>query len=56
MDFQQFQKICGIEEFYFMLEDKPKIALLCASAAIHKVQNNYVGNFLNICPFFPFLL
>ncbi|KAG7964536.1 hypothetical protein I3843_09G175800 [Carya illinoinensis] len=37
MDFQQFQKICGIEEFYFMLEDKPKIALLCASAAIHKV-------------------
>ncbi|XP_041022952.1 probable DNA helicase MCM8 isoform X1 [Juglans microcarpa x Juglans regia] len=37
MDLQQFQKICVIEEFYLMLEDKPKIALLCVSAAIHKV-------------------
>ncbi|XP_059427817.1 probable DNA helicase MCM8 [Corylus avellana] len=37
MDFQQFRKICDIEEFYLMLEDKPEIALLCMSAAIHKV-------------------
>ncbi|XP_054802072.1 probable DNA helicase MCM8 isoform X2 [Prosopis cineraria] len=37
LDFQQFQKICHIEEFYKMLEEKPKIALLCMSAAVHKV-------------------
>ncbi|XP_062165844.1 probable DNA helicase MCM8 isoform X2 [Alnus glutinosa] len=38
MDFKQFRKICGLEEFYLMLEDRPKIALLCMSAAIHKVM------------------
>ncbi|XP_028775178.1 probable DNA helicase MCM8 [Neltuma alba] len=37
LDFQQFQNICHIEEFYKMLEEKPKIALLCMSAAVHKV-------------------
>ncbi|KAI9122100.1 hypothetical protein K1719_006789 [Acacia pycnantha] len=37
LDFQQFQKMCHIEEFYRMLEEKPKIALLCMSAAVHKV-------------------
>ncbi|KAK4272902.1 hypothetical protein QN277_021395 [Acacia crassicarpa] len=37
LDFQQFQKMCHIEEFYKMLEEKPKIALLCMSAAVHKV-------------------
>ncbi|XP_065617152.1 probable DNA helicase MCM8 isoform X1 [Quercus suber] len=40
IDFQQFRKVCGLEEFYIMLEDKPKAALLCMSAAIHKVLLN----------------
>ena len=48
MDFQQFRKICDIEEFYLMLEDKPKIALLCMSAAIHKVQNNSGWKFIEL--------
>lgn len=37
IDFQQFRNLCDVEEFYSMLEDKPKIALLCMSVAIHKV-------------------
>ncbi|CAJ1894838.1 unnamed protein product [Sphenostylis stenocarpa] len=37
LDFQQFQQIYHVEEFYKMLEEKPKIALLCMSAAVHKV-------------------
>uniref|UniRef100_A0A5B7BZM9 Probable DNA helicase MCM8 n=1 Tax=Davidia involucrata TaxID=16924 RepID=A0A5B7BZM9_DAVIN len=37
LDFQQFRKICELEEFYAILEEKPKVALLCMSAAIHKV-------------------
>ncbi|XP_048321239.2 probable DNA helicase MCM8 isoform X1 [Ziziphus jujuba] len=37
IDFERFRKICEIEEFYAFLEDKPKIALLCMSAAVHKV-------------------
>ncbi|XP_027927115.1 probable DNA helicase MCM8 isoform X2 [Vigna unguiculata] len=37
LDFQQFQQICHVEEFYKMLEEKPKIALACMSAAVHKV-------------------
>ncbi|XP_050242875.1 probable DNA helicase MCM8 [Quercus robur] len=40
IDFQQFRKVCDLEEFYIMLEDKPKAALLCTSAAIHKVLLN----------------
>ncbi|XP_075639041.1 putative DNA helicase MCM8 isoform X2 [Castanea sativa] len=40
IDFQQFRKVCDLEEFYIMLEDKPKVALLCMSAAIHKVVLN----------------
>jgi len=37
LDFQQFQQIYHVEEFYKMLEEKPKIALLCMDAAVHKV-------------------
>ncbi|XVF55420.1 hypothetical protein PTKIN_Ptkin06aG0034600 [Pterospermum kingtungense] len=37
LDFQQFRKLCFIEEFYAKLEDKPKIALSCMSAAVHQV-------------------
>ncbi|MED6206669.1 DNA replication licensing factor mcm8 [Stylosanthes scabra] len=37
VDFQQLKQICHVEEFYAMLEEKPKIALLCMSAAVHKV-------------------
>ncbi|XP_057983976.1 probable DNA helicase MCM8 [Malania oleifera] len=46
IDYQGFQKICDVEEFYATLEDKPKQALLCMGAAVHKVllsnwdQNN----------------
>ena len=51
IDFQQFRKVCDLEEFYIMLEDKPKAALLCMSAAIHKVQSDNCGNFLKIFVF-----
>ncbi|XP_014496405.1 probable DNA helicase MCM8 isoform X1 [Vigna radiata var. radiata] len=37
LDFQQFQQIYHDEEFYKMLEEKPKIALTCMNAAVHKV-------------------
>ncbi|XP_057778999.1 probable DNA helicase MCM8 [Salvia miltiorrhiza] len=37
LDFQQFKKACDIEEFYIALVEKPKEALLCMSAAAHKV-------------------
>ncbi|KAG5086558.1 hypothetical protein JHK82_053955 [Glycine max] len=37
LDFLQLQQICHVEEFYKMLTEKPKIALLCMSAAVHKV-------------------
>ncbi|XP_030522175.1 probable DNA helicase MCM8 isoform X1 [Rhodamnia argentea] len=39
LDFQQFQKLCDIKLFYELLEEKkkPKEALLCMSAAVHKV-------------------
>ncbi|XP_039164610.1 probable DNA helicase MCM8 isoform X2 [Eucalyptus grandis] len=39
LDFQQFRKLCGIELFYELLEEKkrPKEALLCMGAAVHKV-------------------
>jgi hypothetical protein len=48
MDFKQFRKICGLEEFYLMLEDGPKIALLCMSAAIHKVKHNSCWEFIEV--------
>ncbi|KAJ0028431.1 hypothetical protein Pint_35572 [Pistacia integerrima] len=37
LDFQNFRKICDSEAFYAALEDKPKVALLCMSTAVHKV-------------------
>ncbi|TKY62184.1 DNA helicase MCM8 [Spatholobus suberectus] len=37
LDFQQFKQICHVKEFYEMLMEKPKIALLCMSATVHKV-------------------
>ncbi|XP_062117205.1 probable DNA helicase MCM8 [Humulus lupulus] len=40
IDFQRFRKDCDVHEFYELLEDKPKIALLCLSASAHKVLLN----------------
>ncbi|KAL0338403.1 UNVERIFIED_CONTAM: putative DNA helicase MCM8 [Sesamum angustifolium] len=37
LDFQQFRKVCEVEEFYAALEEKPKDALLCMNAAVHEV-------------------
>ncbi|KAJ6923018.1 DNA helicase MCM8 [Populus alba x Populus x berolinensis] len=37
IDFQQFQNIRELEEFYVTLEEKPKVALSCMGAAVHKV-------------------
>ncbi|KAG8648488.1 hypothetical protein MANES_08G003200v8 [Manihot esculenta] len=37
IDFQQFRKMCEVEEFFVTLEEKPKVALSCMGAAVHKV-------------------
>ncbi|XP_058766640.1 probable DNA helicase MCM8 [Vicia villosa] len=37
LDFQQLKIMCDVTKFYEMLTEKPKIALLCMSAAVHKV-------------------
>ncbi|KAJ8754157.1 hypothetical protein K2173_002056 [Erythroxylum novogranatense] len=37
VDFQQFRKVCDVDEFYAALADKPKMALSCMGAAVHKV-------------------
>ncbi|KAL3628551.1 DNA replication licensing factor mcm8 [Castilleja foliolosa] len=37
LDFQHFRKVCQIDEFYTALDEKPKDALMCMSAAVHKV-------------------
>ncbi|GKE67861.1 probable DNA helicase MCM8, partial [Tanacetum coccineum] len=37
LDFHHFKKECVIQEFYDAFERKPKEALLCMSAAVHKV-------------------
>ncbi|KAL9993384.1 putative DNA helicase [Helianthus debilis subsp. tardiflorus] len=37
LDFQHFRKVCTLEEVYDALERKPKEALTCMSAAVHKV-------------------
>ncbi|KAJ9181622.1 hypothetical protein P3X46_009734 [Hevea brasiliensis] len=37
IDFQQFRKLCEVEEFYATLEEKPKVALSCMGAAVHKI-------------------
>lgn len=39
IDFQQFRKMCEVEEFFVTLEEKPKVALSCMGAAVHKVQS-----------------
>ncbi|GMN39082.1 hypothetical protein TIFTF001_008313 [Ficus carica] len=36
VDFQRFRKEFDVREFYELLEEKPKIALSCVSAAVHK--------------------
>jgi DNA helicase MCM8 len=37
LDFQQLKNTCHVEEFYEMLTEKPKLALLCMSVAVHTV-------------------
>ncbi|GAB2272341.1 DNA replication licensing factor mcm8 [Dionaea muscipula] len=39
LDFQHFQNMCSIGNFYEHLEEHPKEALLCVGAAIHKVKS-----------------
>lgn len=45
IDMQQFRKICGVDEFYVILNEEPKEAILCMGAAVHMVlpmkKNNY---------------
>ncbi|KAK4481048.1 hypothetical protein RD792_011917 [Penstemon davidsonii] len=48
LDFQHFQKVCEIQEFYSILDEKPKDALLCMSAALHKFIFNK-GNAMEEC-------
>lgn len=43
IDFQQFQNIRELEEFYATLEEKPKVALSCMGAAVHKVHTDSSG-------------
>ncbi|KAL0555510.1 hypothetical protein IC582_009458 [Cucumis melo] len=38
IDFRQFRKIWDQHDFYIMLEENPKVALKCMSAAIHQVM------------------
>ncbi|KAD4384396.1 hypothetical protein E3N88_24564 [Mikania micrantha] len=40
LDFQHFRKVCMSEEFYDLLEKKPKEALFCMSAAVHQVLHS----------------
>lgn len=56
LDFQQFRKLCELQEFYTILESKSKDALLCMSAALHKVVQNfstYLCYFILIVSFCP---
>lgn len=46
LDFQQFRKVCQVDEFYAALEEKPKDALLCLSAAVHKVRESVAVKWL----------
>ncbi|XP_074575784.1 putative DNA helicase MCM8 [Curcuma longa] len=45
VDMQQFRKLCGVDEFYVILDEEPKEAILCMGAAVHMVlpmkKNNY---------------
>ncbi|KAL9228028.1 hypothetical protein vseg_003647 [Gypsophila vaccaria] len=38
INFEEFKKICSLEDFYSNLEKTPKDALLCMGMAIHKVM------------------
>ncbi|THU55540.1 hypothetical protein C4D60_Mb11t07640 [Musa balbisiana] len=40
IDMQHFQKACGVDEFYAVLEEAPKEALSCMGAAVHMVQDD----------------
>ncbi|MCD9641047.1 DNA replication licensing factor mcm8 [Datura stramonium] len=44
LDFQQFRKLCELQGFYAILESKSKDALLCMSAALHKVFYSKLGD------------
>ncbi|XP_052174144.1 probable DNA helicase MCM8 [Diospyros lotus] len=44
LDFQHFQKICEQQELYTMFAEKPKEALSCMSAAVHKVLSIKLGD------------
>nr|GMD67635.1 probable DNA helicase MCM8 isoform X1 [Ipomoea batatas] len=44
LDFEHFRRVCDIESFYLTLDDRPKEALLCLSAALHKVMFMKWGN------------
>ncbi|KAA0044035.1 putative DNA helicase MCM8 isoform X1 [Cucumis melo var. makuwa] len=46
IDFQQFRKIWDQHDFYIMLEENPKVALKCMSAAIHQqvMRTKWVHN------------
>uniref|UniRef100_A0A6N2LC87 Probable DNA helicase MCM8 n=1 Tax=Salix viminalis TaxID=40686 RepID=A0A6N2LC87_SALVM len=53
IDFQQFQNIRELEEFYATLEEKPKVALSCMGAAAHKVflskcEDNFLDDGMKI--------
>ncbi|CAL9125916.1 unnamed protein product [Musa textilis] len=52
INMQHFQKACGIDEFYAVLEEAPKEALSCMGAAVHMVCLIKSSNF--ICSTFIF--
>ncbi|WOL04368.1 putative DNA helicase MCM8 isoform X1 [Canna indica] len=45
INMQQFQKICGANEFYTILDEAPKEALLCMGAAVHMVLSMKKENY-----------
>lgn len=46
IDMQHFQKACGVDEFYAVLEEAPKEALSCMGAAVHMVRLIKSSNFI----------
>ncbi|KAM7262451.1 hypothetical protein ACFE04_000134 [Oxalis oulophora] len=44
LDFQQFRNVCNVDHFYLMLEERPRIALLCLRVAVHKNLLTNWGN------------
>ncbi|KAJ8510005.1 hypothetical protein OPV22_000439 [Ensete ventricosum] len=45
IDMQHFQKACGVDEFYSVLEEAPKEALSCMGAAVHMVLSTKKINY-----------